>query len=105
VQSVHTECPSNVNMALLKAELLHARIEREGLSIRERLFSSLDLLGRLGCRLPWVANTALDSLVVRSFLAKMLGIAWQRPLPHYARQRFDFWLRRAPRSSNAPRGL
>ncbi len=25
------ECPSNVNMALLKAELLHARIQRDGL--------------------------------------------------------------------------
>ena len=99
-----SECPSNVNMALLKSELLHARIEREGLSIRERLFSSLDLLGRLGCRLPWLANAALDSLVVRSFMAKILGIAWQRPLPHYARQRFDFWLRRLPRSSDASRG-
>ena len=44
-----TECPSNVNMALLKAELLHARIQRDGLSWRERLFSSVDFLGKLGC--------------------------------------------------------
>src|SRR5438445_6069385 len=36
-----TECPSNVNMALLKAELLHARIKRDGLSLRGRLFRSL----------------------------------------------------------------
>ena len=35
------ECPSNVNLALLKAELMHARIRRHGLSLRERLFSSL----------------------------------------------------------------
>ena len=51
-----TECPSNVNMALLKAELLHARIQRDGLSWRERLFSSVDFLGRLGCRMPRLAN-------------------------------------------------
>ncbi len=57
-----TECPSNVNLALLKAELLHARIRRDGLSWRERLLSSVDLLGRLGCRLPRLANAALDSL-------------------------------------------
>ncbi|MEI6392815.1 MAG: FAD-linked oxidase C-terminal domain-containing protein [Verrucomicrobiota bacterium] len=86
-----TECPSNVNMALLKAELLHARIQRDGLSWRERLISSVDFLGKLGCRMPWLANLALDSLVVRSVLAKVLGIGWQRPLPHYARQRFDHW--------------
>src|SRR6185295_6750805 len=40
-----TECPSNVNLALLKTELLHARIQQDGLSGLERLFSSLDLLG------------------------------------------------------------
>ena len=92
-----TECPSNVNMALLKAELLHARIKRDGLSLRERLFSSLDVLGKLGCRMPRLANLALDSLFVRSVLAKTLGIAWQRPLPHYTRQRFDRWFWRTSR--------
>src|ERR1044071_3995758 len=92
-----TECPSNVNMALLKAELLHARIKRDGLSLRERLFSSLDFLGKIGCRMPRLANLALDSLFVRSALAKTLGIAWQRPLPHYARQRFDHWFRHSTR--------
>src|SRR5438477_11311258 len=99
-----TECPSYVDMALLKTELLHARIQRDGLSLRDRLFSSLDFLGKLGCRAPRLANAALDSLFVRSLLAKMLGIAWQRPLPHYARQRFDSWFGRTPRLSDAPRG-
>ena len=60
-----TECPSNVNMALLKAELLHARIRRDGLSWRERLFSSVDLLGRVGCLMPRLAN-AVAGLAVRA---------------------------------------
>lgn len=99
-----TECPSNVNMALLKAELLHARIRRDGISWRERLFSSVDVLGALGCRFPRLANFALDSLLVRSLAAKLLGIAWQRPLPHYARQRFDRWFKRHTPPGVAPRG-
>lgn len=98
------ECPSNVNLTLLKAELLHARIQRDGLSLRERLFSSVDLLGKWGCRFPWLANRAVDSLLVRSFLAKLLGIAWQRPLPHYAKQRFDRWFSRRPTPDTAHRG-
>jgi FAD/FMN-containing dehydrogenase/Fe-S oxidoreductase len=92
-----TECPSNVNMSLLKAELLHARIRRDGLSLRQRLLSAVDLLGKIGCRMPWLANRALDSQLVRRVMASTLGIAWQRPLPHYARQRFDHWfLTRSP---------
>ncbi|MEI8044548.1 MAG: FAD-linked oxidase C-terminal domain-containing protein [Verrucomicrobiota bacterium] len=99
-----TECPSNVNMGLLKAELLHARIRRDGLTWRTRLFSSVDFLGKLGCRLPWLANRALDSLMVRSVLARTLGIAWQRPLPHYAKQRFDHWFARRQPAAAPTRG-
>jgi FAD/FMN-containing dehydrogenase/Fe-S oxidoreductase len=99
-----TECPSNVNMALLKAELLNARIRRDGLSWRERLISSVDFLGKLGCRMPWLANAALGSLFVRGILSKTLGLAWQRPLPRYARQRFDHWFARRERSQFATRG-
>ena len=99
-----SECPSNVNLALLKAELMHALIQQEGLSWSQRLFSSVDTLGQLGCRVPWLANKSLDSLMVRTFLAKAFGIAWQRPLPHYARQRFDHWFARHRADTTAPRG-
>jgi len=99
-----TECPSNVNLSLLKAELLHARIRRDGLSWRERLISSVDFLGKLGCRMPRLANFALDSLFVRGILTKTLGLAWQRPPPHYARQRFDHWFKAHQRSGVTPRG-
>jgi FAD/FMN-containing dehydrogenase/Fe-S oxidoreductase len=86
-----TECPSNVNMALIKAEILHARIKRDGLPLLQRLLSSVDLLGKIGCHIPRLANALLDSLLLRTMLSKSLGIAWQRPLPHYAPQRFDRW--------------
>jgi FAD/FMN-containing dehydrogenase/Fe-S oxidoreductase len=100
------ECPSNVNLALLKAELLHARIERGGPSLAQRLFSSVDRLGRLGCAFPRLANAALDSLLLRTLLSKVLGLAYQRPLPHYTRERFDRWFRKRGSGPNtlAPRG-
>jgi Fe-S oxidoreductase len=99
-----TECPSNVDMSLLKAELLHARIKRHGLSLRQRLFSSVDALGVIGCAMPSFANLLLDSLLARSLLAKAFGIAWQRPLPHYATQRFDRWFARHGQSQSGSRG-
>jgi Fe-S oxidoreductase len=88
------ECPSNVNLALLKAELMHARHERDGLPLRERILSNVDLLGRLGCLMPGLANASLDSPMIRRVMRTMLGLTDKRPLPHYARQRFDRWFYR-----------
>src|SRR5216110_1212914 len=85
------ECPSNVNLALLKAELMHARWRRDGLPLRERMLSNVDLLGRIGCAMPALANPILDFKPVRLVLEKTIGIAARRSLPHYARERFDKW--------------
>jgi Fe-S oxidoreductase len=86
-----SECPSNVNMALLKAELQYARIRRDGLSLRERLLSSVDRLGRLGCAMPGIANAIIGSKTFRRLLARVAGLATDRPLPLYTRTRFDHW--------------
>jgi len=99
-----SECPSNVNLALLKAELQHARIQRDGLSLRERLFSAPDRLGRLGCAMPRLGNLLLDSSVLRKLLRRVAGVSDVRPLPHYTRQRFDHWFARHERTLPVTRG-
>src|SRR5438034_745793 len=93
------ECPSNVNLALLKAEMLYARWRRDGLPARERFFSNIDLLGRIGCAMPLFANAIVDLPRVRGFMEKTLGISARRSLPHYARERFDRWFARHCRAS------
>jgi FAD/FMN-containing dehydrogenase/Fe-S oxidoreductase len=85
------ECPSNVNLALLKAEMLYARWRRDGLPLRERVFSNAHLLGRIGCAMPSLANAILDFKPLRVAMEKILGISARRSLPHYANQRFDRW--------------
>ncbi|HZQ48587.1 MAG TPA: FAD-linked oxidase C-terminal domain-containing protein [Verrucomicrobiae bacterium] len=99
-----SECPSNVNLALLKAELLHARHRRDGLPLRERLLSSVDLLGKLGCLMPSLANASLQWPWLRRWLEKTVGIAAQRPLPPYARERFDHWFAQHTNSRKVTRG-
>ncbi|MCU0783893.1 MAG: heterodisulfide reductase-related iron-sulfur binding cluster [Verrucomicrobia bacterium] len=98
------ECPSNVNLALLKAELQFARIRRDGLSLRERLFSSVDWLGRLGCAMPTLANPLLNSFLLRKLLARIAGLSAERPLPRYAKQRFDQWFAQRAHGRRATRG-
>jgi FAD/FMN-containing dehydrogenase/Fe-S oxidoreductase len=99
-----TECPSNVNLSLLKAELLHAQIQRHGSTLRQRIFSSLDLLGRIGCEMPSMSNFFLESFTGRSLLSALLGIARQRPLPKFSPQRFDRWFARHQSETPVTRG-
>ena len=100
-----TECPSNVNMSLLKAELQHARIKRDGLTWREKMFSDVDKLGRMGTALPGLANWALESTLTRGWMGRLLGLATERALPRYTKNRFDLWFAgRESRKRYAPRG-
>lgn len=86
-----TECPSNVNLPLLKAELLHARLRRDGLTLRDRMLTSVDRLGRLGCATPRLSNAVMRSGLFRKILNRLAGFAPQRALPPFAGQRFDHW--------------
>ena len=95
-----TECPSNVNLALLKAELMYARYERDGLPLQVRMLSAVDLLGRLGCAWPALANAALEFPPLRMLLEKTLGFSARRSLPQYATERFDRWFVRQKQSRN-----
>jgi Fe-S oxidoreductase len=92
-------------MSLLKAELQHARIRRDGLSLREKLFSNVDALGRLGSAMPRFANWALESAFTRGWTRRLLGLAPERALPRYSGNRFDHWFAgRKKRERFAPRG-
>ena len=88
------ECPSNVNLALLKAEMMYARWRRDGLPLRERFLSNIDLLGRIGCAVPVLSNAIVDLKPLRALMEKTLGISAKRSLPQYARERFDRWFRK-----------
>jgi FAD/FMN-containing dehydrogenase/Fe-S oxidoreductase len=100
-----TECPSNVDMALLKAEVTYAQIRRRGLTLRERILSRPDRLGRLGSIFPRVANYTLRAPWARRLIERTIGIAARRPLPPYVAEPFDQWFRKRSRSpQDSPRG-
>jgi Fe-S oxidoreductase len=54
--------------------------------------------------MPRLSNAALSSFLLRTLLAKSLGIALQRPLPHYTRHRFDKWFSRHTPTHKPSRG-
>jgi FAD/FMN-containing dehydrogenase/Fe-S oxidoreductase len=89
-----TECPSNVNMALLKAELLYAKIRKYGVPLSARMVSRVDILGELASLTPRLANATMKWGWFRALLKRFAGFATERPLPPYAMQRFDTWFHR-----------
>ncbi|NLX21228.1 MAG: FAD-binding protein [Phycisphaerae bacterium] len=90
-----TECPSNVDIAQLKADLNHARHRRSGVPLLDRLIANADLLGRMNAGLlaPMV-NAVMRLSLARQLMALVLGFTPDRPMPAYARQRFDRWFAR-----------
>lgn len=99
-----TECPSNVDLAHLKAELVHARHGEQGPSLMDRLVSASDLLGRVGTMMPGLANAMLRWRPARHLAERVLGLDADAPVPPFARQRFDRWFRNRVSSVALGRG-
>ena len=71
------ECPSNVDMATLKAEFQYQYQKIHGFSLRNRLFGQIDQVYRLAGLWPGLSNTAMRA----GLLKKVLGVAAGRSLP------------------------
>ena len=99
-----TECPSNVNLALLKAELLYAKHKKKGIPLLDKVISSVDRLGKLGCIAPRITNRFLKSDAFRNMMQKWIGISAKRPLPEYTSERFDKWFKNRKHIDMSTRG-
>lgn len=84
------ECPSQVDMAKIKAELLYQYQEKHGYSLRNRFFASLHALNRLAAPFARIINTSVGQRFIKS-LSNWIGVAPERQLPRYATERFSTW--------------
>ncbi|MDH4120479.1 MAG: FAD-binding protein [Deltaproteobacteria bacterium] len=94
------ECPSQVDMAKLKSEFLSHYYQAHGVPLRNRLFGSVGLWGRLGSATAPFSNWAASNPVSRLGL-RLIGITTRRSLPAYTRRRFSSWFYRHTRNQNA----
>jgi FAD/FMN-containing dehydrogenase/Fe-S oxidoreductase len=82
------ECPTGVDMAKMKIEVLAARAARHGLSLRDRLVGFLPHYAGLASRFASLANLRNDSRLLRRLLERFAGISSQRALPQWRRDIF-----------------
>jgi FAD/FMN-containing dehydrogenase/Fe-S oxidoreductase len=83
-----SECPTNVDMARLKAEYLHQYYQEHGLPLRNWVFGHVARLSRWGCRLAPVSSWLARSRLVRWLNDRLLGIDRRRRPPPFARRTF-----------------
>ncbi|MDE2983058.1 MAG: FAD-binding protein [Gemmatimonadota bacterium] len=77
------ECPAGVDMARMKAEVLHLRHQRRGVPLRERLFASLPRVAPIGARFPGLLNLRNRSRALRWLGERVMGIAAANALPEW----------------------
>jgi Fe-S oxidoreductase len=82
------ECPTGVDMAKMKIEVLAARAAKHGLSLRDRLVAFLPHYAGLASRAAPLANWRNNSPLLRMLFEKLAGISAQRALPEWRRDVF-----------------
>ena len=80
-----SECPSNVDMATLKAEFLHQYHRSNGIPFRSRVFGNIGKINALAAKIPQISNFFLKQSATSFLIKKALGIAPQRSLPPVSR--------------------
>ncbi len=81
------ECPSGVDMAALKAEFLHTYYQSHRRPVRDYMFGYFHLTSRWLSVIAPLANTASSLDPIRKLVARVVGIARERPFPRFATRR------------------
>lgn len=85
------DCPSEVDMAKLKAEVTHAYQQRHGIDRRTKLFARIHRVSALGSATAPLSNW-LAALPGAGVIGEhLLGIARERDLPRFRRETFLDW--------------
>ncbi len=87
------ECPTGVDMARMKLEVLAQRRARHGLSVKDRLLAHLPDYVGLASRAPWLFNLRNRLPWLRRAGQRWFGVSAARSLPRFRRD--TFW-RAAP---------
>ncbi|WP_215223527.1 FAD-binding and (Fe-S)-binding domain-containing protein [Echinicola shivajiensis] len=89
-----SECPSNVDMASLKAEFLYQYQKTNGVPLRSKAFAYINNLNELGSLVPGLTNFMMTNKSTGGMMKKILGVAEQRSLPTIAKVNLRKWYKK-----------
>jgi Fe-S oxidoreductase len=89
-----SECPSNVDMAKLKAEFLQHYYDANGVPFRTMAIAYISKINGLMCIFPTLYNGFISNKVTSSIIKNMLGFAQNRSIPKLSKKTLKKWAKK-----------
>lgn len=93
-----SECPSNVDMAKLKAEFLQQYYDDNGVPFRSRLIANFSRSSKLGAMVPGLYNFVMTNKAISGLVKKISGFAADRSMPTLHSSTLKSWYKKHQRS-------
>ncbi len=88
-----SECPSNVDVAKLKAEFLQQYYDANGVPFRAKLIANFTSSAKLGSILPGLYNSVMTSKAVGNMVKRIAGFAPERSMPTIHKTTLRKWFK------------
>jgi Fe-S oxidoreductase len=88
------ECPSNVDMAKIKYEVLAHYHKANGLPLHRRLFGEIGALAPLGSTFSPLSNWAVNNGFSKWIAEKLIGVDRRRDMPTFVRPTHEQWFQK-----------
>jgi len=89
-----SECPSNVDMAKLKAEFLQHYYDANGVPFRSKLIANFSKSAKLGAIAPGLYNLAVTNSAISNLIEKISGFNVKRSMPTLYKTTLQKWWRK-----------
>jgi Fe-S oxidoreductase len=99
-----SECPSNVDMAKLKAEFLQQYYDANGVPFRSKLIANFTASAKLGSLMPSVYNFIVSNPVTGSLIKILSGFAVKRTMPSLSKITLQSWYKKHKKEGSSFKG-
>jgi FAD/FMN-containing dehydrogenase/Fe-S oxidoreductase len=89
-----SECPSNVDVAKLKAEFLQQYYDANGVPFRSKLVANFNKCAKLGSMVPGLYNFMMSNSATGKLIKRISGFAEKRSLPTLYKISLENWFRK-----------
>jgi len=100
-----SECPSNVDMAKLKAEFLQHYYDANGVPFRSKLIANFSRSARLGAIAPALYNFATTNAAIGNLIKRISGFHVKRSLPTLYKTTLRKWWKKHQAISHQPSAI
>lgn len=87
-----SECPSNVDMAKLKAEWQFQYYKEKGVPTRAKRIAHFSKSMKLVSKVPWAYDLIFSNKLTGNLAKSVVGFANERSMPELSKQPLDKWL-------------